>query len=99
MGFPTADSRSVTPFVATNWEAPSWRASAFLLSVEEKTTTSQPILLANWIARWPSPPTPITPTRSVERMPKERRTWKTVAPPHINGAASSGAIVSGILNM
>jgi hypothetical protein len=65
--------------------------------VLEKTTTSQPIFAANWIARCPSPPTPITPTRSVGMMLKEWRTWKTVALLHIRGAACSGAIVEGIL--
>ena len=67
MGFETFSS--LRPFVAWNSEAPSLMASSFLLSVPLKTTTSHPILAANWMARWPSPPIPITPIRSVGRVP------------------------------
>lgn len=43
--------RALIPFVATNSVAPREMASAFLLSELENTTTSQPILEANWMAR------------------------------------------------
>lgn len=88
---------SLAPFVAMNSSAPSLRASSFLLSVLEKTTTWQPIFDANWMARCPSPPTPIMPTRSVALTLKECKALKTVAPPHISGAAYSRGIEEGML--
>jgi hypothetical protein len=70
---------SFTFFVAINSDAPRDRASAFLESVEEKTVTAQPFLAANWIARWPRPPTPMMPTRSEDVAPKDERAFQTVA--------------------
>lgn len=58
---------SETPFVAMNSVAPRERASDFLESVLLNTVTCVPILAANWMARWPKPPTPMMPTRSVGR--------------------------------
>ena len=48
--------------------APSFIASAVFESLDENAITSQPHLLRNWSAIWPSPPIPITPTRSVGLM-------------------------------
>ena len=59
--------------IAKNSVAPSLIASSLLLSELEKTTTSQPIFAANWMARCPKPPIPITPTRSVGLVPKDCR--------------------------
>jgi hypothetical protein len=87
---------SLTFLVAKNSLAPSFIASAFLDSVCEKTTTSQPILDANWIARCPRPPMPMTPARSVGLVPNCARVLKTVAPPHIKGAESRRSIEEGI---
>jgi len=47
--------------------APSARASVSLSALEENAVTAQPHACRNRIARWPSPPMPITPTRSVGR--------------------------------
>lgn len=88
---------SFTPLVATNSVAPRRMASSLLESVLEKTVTAQPILAANWIARCPSPPIPMTPIRWVGLTAKEWRTLKTVAPPHWSGAANSRGMESGIL--
>ena len=46
-----SSSGLLMPFMAWNSSAPSFNASSFLLSVPLKTTTSQPMLAANWMAR------------------------------------------------
>nr|GAT44429.1 predicted protein [Mycena chlorophos] len=71
-------------------------ASARFPSLPENTTTSTPALVKNWTAIWPSPPNPMIPTRSVGRT-YVCRISKTVAPPHMSGAACSGATPAGTL--
>jgi len=44
------------------WSAPRASASGLFAGDEEMAVTSQPSAWANWIARWPRPPTPMTPT-------------------------------------
>ena len=62
-------------------------ASAVLSGLVVKAVTSQPHLFRNCKARWPSPPTPITPTRWVGRTFSSISGWKTVIPPHNRGPA------------
>lgn len=76
------------PFVATNSVAPSAMDSFFFLSVLEKATTSQPHLLAYWMARCPRPPIPMTPTRS-PGLTYRSSELNTVCPAQKKGAASA----------
>jgi hypothetical protein len=75
--------------------APSPRACSSLSRDELTAVTSHPHFAKYGTAKWPSPPTPTTATRSVERTPYCRMGVNTVAPAHISGPACSEVISSG----
>jgi len=64
--------------------APNSIASPFFASLV-KATTSQPQALRNIRARWPKPPMPTTPTRSVGFTSNCNSGLKTVVPPQNSG--------------
>ena len=76
--------------------APSSRASCSFSVPRAIATVRKPSLAANWMPRWPSPPTPRIATRSPPRAAELRSALKVVMPAQSSGAASSSARSSGI---
>ena len=67
-----------------------------LSATRENAVTSHPRVLANWSARCPGPPMPITPTREPWTACVRNGVY-TVMPPHSKGAAVSLGKRAGIL--
>lgn len=79
-------SCSLSRVLTVLW-APNLSASSRLESLEVKAVTSHPHLLRKASARWPKPPIPITPTRSVGWTLFWTMGLKTVIPPQKSGPA------------
>src|SRR5262249_38215557 len=80
--------------VEATWVAPNPFASLNFLSLDVNAVTSHPYAAANFTAICPSPPMPITPTRSVG-LAYLTSGAKTVIPPHMSGPDSAGSSFSG----
>jgi hypothetical protein len=66
-------SRACLSLLETKWCAPSFFASCSFWGEWEKAVTSHPKAFANWSAKWPRPPMPMTPNLSIAFM--LYRTW------------------------
>ena len=94
--FPETISNCFESFELITLLAPISSISASFEEFELKAITSHPQCFRNFIAKWPNPPIPITPTESVGFIFDKYIGLNTVIPPHNNGPVLLKSIPSGI---